>query len=93
MMQVDAYRDGNLHGFLYTFTDTSEGLNPHVHPPEDEHNLIVLEGRVELRYQDRSYELGPGVHKVQGSERHRIWPLEAGTRILNLYTNKIWTQL
>ena len=85
-MRTTPYNSGALGGFIYDFDEAGDGIHEHTHPQHLLHNIIVLQGAIELTINGRTETIAAGnVHDFDGSLPHRIRAAEPGTRILNLY--------
>lgn len=78
-MKYDHYESGSLYGIRYEFR-TGEKLWPHVHTgelAEQAHNIIVLRGRICLRFPEHVIEMEAGAMiDFDNSLEHSIEALE-----------------
>jgi quercetin dioxygenase-like cupin family protein len=75
-------------GVKYFFDRSGDGLPEHIHIPSEEHNIIVLSGRVALIMNGVTvYGDAGNILDFDGAKPHRIVALKEKTQILNLFLN------
>lgn len=88
MTRFFLYHSGRLFGTRYLFEQTGDGIPMHSHPAITDHNIIVLNGTVEIygprKFWSRTRHAGSVFDFDQGGA-HEIRALTDGAEILNLY--------
>jgi hypothetical protein len=91
MTQFKWYQSGKIFGIRYMLK-LGDTIPKHAHIEECFHNIIVLEGMVQLDFfgDDVLRVLGPGtVHDFDGSKKHMITGLSDYNVLLNLFLHGI----
>lgn len=88
MLRYKYYRSGQVYGILYTFERAGEALPEHAHDASTAHNIIVLQGQLNLVFGDDDFRtMNAGeVVDFDWTRRHRIIASTAAV-ILNLFLN------
>ena len=85
---VDMTELARNYGVFYFFEKVGDALPPHIHPPEEDHTVLVLQGRAIVRYPTMAVELAPGESfMVDGRIRHSVAALEPNTATFHGYVN------
>jgi hypothetical protein len=90
-----AYVSGNVRGFLYEFKKVGDQIPAHTHENAaakgGHHNVIVLRGAVcvVLPYHTITVRVGDDPLDFDGLLEHTIVALMPGTKILNLYRDRV----
>src|SRR5262245_56545812 len=83
------YRSGTLYGMRYRFDASGDAIPAHTHDATTAHNVCVLRGSVEIRFQNETRRLRTGdVFDFDGTRLHGIVATEPA-EILNLFLNGI----
>lgn len=87
MIKYWTYKSGDLHGLVYFFGDAGDTVPTHNHKvKEDPHNIVVLQGAVELRRDKENIILEAGdIFDFDGNDDHSIVAVEARSKIVNFY--------
>lgn len=86
MLRFKYYNSGQVYGILYTFESAGETLPEHAHDASTAHNIIVLEGQLNLVFGDDDFRtINAGeIVDFDWSRRHRIIS-STPSIILNLF--------
>ena len=91
MFHFEVYEAGALFGAKYLFPARGDGIGMHRHEPDECHNVIVLNGSIEVYGPDRcwSVTLNQGDTFDLGGDyaHHEIVALEPLTRTMHLVLN------
>jgi mannose-6-phosphate isomerase-like protein (cupin superfamily) len=88
MLTFKHYRSGSLYGIQYRFTCPGEALPEHAHDETTAHNIIVMQGQVNLTFDNGDFQtLNAGdICDFDCSRPHRI--IASGPAvIINFYLN------
>jgi quercetin dioxygenase-like cupin family protein len=88
MVRQSWFEYGNTFGMRYLFEKRGDGLSMHKHPPDQDHNVIVLRGAIQVT--GRNDNSGPTKAAAPAiieilPKWHELVALEPGTELLNLY--------
>ena len=88
MFHFKFYETGDLYGLVYTFPERGDGIGMHSHIKEQEHNVIVLSGSMQIYGPDRIWcktlKTGEMFTPPEGTP-HEVLALESDTSILGLF--------
>jgi hypothetical protein len=87
MVRQSWFEYGKTFGMRYRFDKRGDGLAMHKHPPDQDHNVIVLRGAVQItgRIEGVCAEASAPAIIETLPEWHEIVALEPSTELLNLY--------
>lgn len=87
MLRYKYYHSATVYGILYTFESAGEALPEHAHDESTAHNIIVLQGRLKLVFDDEDFRtINAGdIVDFDWTRRHRIIASTPPAVILNLF--------